>query len=130
MYALDDYAVRTKSSPTIVWIPGHLGIQGNETADDLCKSALHHDAVDIPMTLEYREARTIYRDFFLRKWQAEWTTSDTGAHYRALELTVSLIRKFADSNRVKEVAVNRLRLGHCLLNQQLKLWAATMPENV
>src|SRR6218665_718586 len=73
MHALDDYAVRKKSSPTIVWIPGHLGIQGNETADDLCKRALHHDAVDIPTTLEYREARTIYRDFFLRKWQAEWT---------------------------------------------------------
>src|SRR6218665_514317 len=69
MYALDDYTVRTKSSPTIVWIPGHLG---NETADDLCKRALRLDAVDIPTTLEYREARTIYRDFFLRKWQAEW----------------------------------------------------------
>src|SRR6218665_563589 len=99
MYALDDYAVRTKSSPTIVWIPGHLGIQGNETADDLCKRALHHDAVGIPTTLEYREARTIYRDFFLRKWQAEWVTSDTGSHYRALKPTVSLARK--------EVAINR-----------------------
>jgi len=122
MYALDDYAVRTKSSPTIVWIPGHLGIQGNETADDLCKRALHHDAVDIPTTLEYREARTIYRDFFLRKWQAEWATSATGSHYRALEPTVSLARKFGDPNRRKEVAINRLRLGHSCLNHQLHLW--------
>src|SRR6218665_2615653 len=113
-YALNDYAVRTKSSPTIVWIPGHLGIQGNETADDLCKRALHHDAVDIPTTLEYREARTIYRDFFLGKGRAEWATSDTGSHYRALEPTVSLARK--------EVAINRLRLGHSCLNHQLHLW--------
>src|SRR6218665_223571 len=71
MYALDDYAVRTKYSLTIVWIPGHLGIPGNATADNLYKRALHLDAVDIPTTLEYREARTIYRDSFLRKWQAE-----------------------------------------------------------
>src|SRR6218665_1228092 len=53
MHVLDDYAVRKKSSPTIVWILGHLGIQGNKTADDLCKRALRHDAVDIPTTLEY-----------------------------------------------------------------------------
>src|SRR6218665_2590930 len=122
MYALEDYAVRTKSSPTIVWIPDHLGIQGNETPDDLCKRALHHDAVDIPTTLEYREARTIYRDFFLRKWQAEWATSDTGSHHRALEPTISLARKFGDPNRRTEVAINRLRLGHSCLNHQLHLW--------
>ena len=66
MHALDDYAVRTKSSPTIVWIPGHPGIEGNETADGLCKRALHQVEVDIPTTLEYREAQTVYRDFFLR----------------------------------------------------------------
>src|SRR6218665_1096175 len=59
---------------------------------DLCKRALHHDAVDIPTTLEYREARSIYRGFFLRKWQAEWATSATGSHYRALEPTVTLAR--------------------------------------
>src|SRR6218665_604313 len=52
-------ADRTRSSPTIVWIPGHLVIEGNEAADGLCKRALHHDAADIPTTLEYREARTI-----------------------------------------------------------------------
>src|SRR6218665_2480847 len=127
MHALDDYAIRTKSSPTIVWIPGHLGIQGNETADDLCKCALHHDAVDIPTTLEYREARSIYRDFSLRKWQGEWATSDTGSHYRALEPTVSLARKFADPNRKKEVAINRLR--HSCLNHQLHLWGRHASRN-
>ena len=127
MHALDDYAIRTKSSPTIVWIPGHLGIQGNETADDLCKCALHHDAVDIPTTLEYPEARTIYRDFSLRKWQVEWATSDTGSHYRALEPTVSLARKFADPNRKKEVAINRLR--HSCLNHQLHLWGRHASRN-
>src|SRR6218665_1931548 len=61
-------ADRTKCSPTIVWLPRHLGIEGNEAADGLCQRALHHDTVDIPKTLEYRDARTIYRDLFLRKW--------------------------------------------------------------
>ena len=78
--------------------------------------------MDILTTLEYREARTIYRDFFLRKWQAEWDTSDTGSHYRTMEPTVSLARKFGDPNRRKEVAINRLRLGHSCLNYQLHLW--------
>jgi len=78
--------------------------------------------VDIPTTQEYREARSTYRDHFLRKWQSEWTSSDTGSDYRAIEPDVSLTRKFADPSRRKEVTITRLRLGHCCLNAQLKLW--------
>jgi ribonuclease HI len=108
MYALDGYTQRVQSPATIVWVPGHLGIVGNETADTLCKQALHHDTVDIPTTLEYKEARSIYRDHFLRKWQSEWTNSNTGADYRALEPTVSLTRKYANLNRKEEVTITRL----------------------
>src|SRR6218665_1302254 len=43
-------------------------------------------------------------------------------HRIPLQSSVSLTRKFADLNRRKEVAINRLRLRHCCLNPQLHLW--------
>src|SRR6218665_201448 len=52
-----------------IWIPHNEVIEINETDDGLFKRTPHHDAMDIPTTLKYREAHTIYRDFFLQKWQ-------------------------------------------------------------
>jgi len=47
--------------------------------DTLCKQALYLPNIKLPINLEYQEARCIYRDHFLQKWQPEWTTSSTGS---------------------------------------------------
>ena len=52
-----------------------------------------------------------------RAEKSEWSTSDTGSDYRALKPTFILTRKFVDSNRSKEVAITRLRLGRCMRPQ-------------
>src|SRR6218665_3322685 len=58
--------LRAGSQHNAIWRAGSQ-CMAKEAADGLCQHALHHDAVDIPMTLEYRDVRTIYRDSFLRK---------------------------------------------------------------
>ena len=117
MYSRDRQAVAT-----LVWIPAHLGTEGNEHADTLAKSALNRATVEVSLNLEYGEARTIYRDHFLRKWQEQWDNSKSGASYQQLEPRVTLSVKYKDDNRRKEVAISRLRFGHCLLNEQLHRW--------
>jgi ribonuclease HI len=114
---------------TFVWIPAHLGIEGNEEADMLAKSALNHTTVEMPLDLEYGEAQTIYRHHFLRKWQQEWANANTGAAYRQIQPQVDLSIKYKDGNRRKEVAISRLRFGHCLLNEQLYRWGRHISGN-
>src|SRR6218665_1822193 len=125
MYALDDYAVRTKSSPS----SGYLVTWGYRAMRLRTTYASVHS-----ITTQW----TSRRRWSTARLEPSTATSssgsgrrsgpppDTGSQYRALEPTVSRARKFADPNRRKEVAINRLRLGHtCFISG-----ADTLPETV
>jgi ribonuclease HI len=47
------------------WVPAHVAIQGNETADQLAKSALNHSQIDITVGLEISNDIKKYID---NKW--------------------------------------------------------------
>jgi hypothetical protein len=108
------------STPTIlVWIPGHSGIDGNETADQLCRQSLGNPSVDLELAFEYGEMQDRYRIHFTREWQAIWTSASTGTHFRSIEPVVGPRTTYADRLRKKEVCISRLRFGHCRLNAGL-----------
>jgi ribonuclease HI len=103
----------------IVWIPSHVDIKGNETADELAKQALNHPHVDLDIGLELSELKADINKHVLATWQDMWSSSLTGSHNKLIEPVVSTKNKCSNKSRAKEVIMSRLRLGKCWLNAYL-----------
>jgi hypothetical protein len=114
-YELDQLKLKN-ITPTIVWIPSHIGIMGNELADYAAKNSLTsltNQLIDIPTT-----AKQIYSEIRLQaleEWQTIYTQNNKIAkHHRQLEPTVSFSLKHDGPRRHIETIKTRLRTGHCL----------------
>ncbi len=64
---------RVTSQLSIVWIPGHSGIKGNDCADRLAKESLEKPAVDVVVSSEAREAFDAVDDYILQKGRSNGT---------------------------------------------------------
>lgn len=63
------------------WVRGHSGVEGNETADILAKSAVSDDSLQITfLPLPLSTLKHKLKLDMLQLWQDRWTISDTG-HY-------------------------------------------------
>lgn len=110
-----------KRSIGIIWIPGHSGIQGNNKADELAKAATT-TGTEERILLPYTELISIARAEHINIWQEQWTNK---VNNKATQLTTfkkniapPWFKKVAAS-RTCICTINRLRIGHCLLNTHL-----------
>ena len=103
----------------MVWIPSHLGIARNETADNLAQLDTMYNTADIESCLELRDMHVHIQNFILAKWQAMWQSCPTGKFYKKIEPNVSFRIKYENQVRAKETSVTRLHLGFCCTNEYL-----------
>jgi ribonuclease HI len=116
---INKYNKITNCSVVMVWIPSHVGIQGNEVADRLAKEALAHDSVDVELRSGARELSEAVDSHVRRLWQEAADKCETGHFNRALNVNVDEKIKYVNKSRGKEVVITRLRLGRCKLNYYL-----------
>lgn len=101
----------------IVWVPAHVGLHGNERADQLAKSSLSKPYVDfediypVPKDIYTAVNKAIYE-----QWQNDWDRGNTARHMHSSCPKVIKHAKIRRQNRRDEVILTRLRLGHCGLN--------------
>ena len=68
---------------TLQWIPGHIGIYGNEKADVLAKQGTAKEQPEIPVNLQ--TTRQILKTNTKEEWLNRWATGSTGrAMYREM----------------------------------------------
>ena len=94
---------------TIVWIPSHCGIEGNEKADTLAKEATKQSEVRDQIKLGKTEINTLISKQITEKvWEDRWRKSNEGrTFYRYLEF----VRKHNLLESRRNDKINRLRLG-------------------
>ncbi|KAJ8910206.1 hypothetical protein NQ315_014497 [Exocentrus adspersus] len=123
--ALGSYHCTSKAyhGLTLVWIPGHVGLQGNEVADSLARRGAASEFIgpEPVLGLSYSTARSVIRT---------WAEGDTLQYWRGL-LGLAHLKRFIPSSskarskkllelsRINLRALVGLYTGHCRLRHHM-----------
>ena len=111
---------RTEKEVHLCWIPGHVGITGNEAADKAAKEALDLPDDEIVRTgLPYSDFKPHIRKYWQETWQNTWE----GAANSMYPVHPSLPYKFPNSilSRHEEWVYTRIHIGHTRLTHGHRL---------
>ena len=115
---IHDWLIRLSSRHKTVqfcWVPSHVGILGNEEADQAARSAAAAGADFISLRgLPYRDYYPIIRSVLISGWQRSWDET-VNNKLRAIKTTVLPWQSSSHRNRRCEIAIARLRIGHTRL---------------
>ena len=95
----------------LCWVPAHVGIEGNEKADEAAKRATARHSTMIP--LPYTDYVNGVKNSVERKWKTAWTEANT--KMRCIKPEAGLWKSEKRMKRPLQVKLNRLRVGHTLL---------------
>lgn len=98
---------------TLVWIPSHIGIAGNEMVDILAVQATRNSNIDIHLPFEIMEIKPIITKYILNIQQGDW--NNTVTQYKDIHPNIITIAQLLHPQRV-ETLITRLKLGKCFLN--------------
>jgi len=112
MKFLKNYAALENTGKTILlcWIPDHVGIRGNEQADEVVKMALHSSisAVKYPPIDLYQDVTALC----YKLWQADWDQHTcTGNKLHSINPRLGYYSLSSLSHR-DAVVLRRLHIGH------------------
>ena len=100
-----------------VWVPAHIGVEGNERADKMAKRAIKH-SISFIVKISKSEGKSIIKEKLMEIWQKRWDEDKTGRWFYKIQKMVGE-RRNGRRNRKEERVITRLRFGHTGLNYTL-----------
>ncbi|GFO13717.1 ubiquitin-protein ligase e3b-like [Plakobranchus ocellatus] len=106
---------------SFVWIPAHVGIQGNENADKLAKAALNR-ALFSRKCICWSDLKCKINAHIHSVWQKNWDAESANKLHEVLpKFGDDLHRRGEGAGRKREMVMCRLRVGHTWLTQSYLL---------
>lgn len=113
------------NSLTVCWVPSHVGIPGNESADRAATAAL--TSADItPFDIPHQDLRTVLKNAIHKHWLKFWKTQEENKLHR-IKPQIG-IPPVDQKSRLHEVLSSRLRIGHTFLTHGFLLRGEEPPQ--
>lgn len=99
------------------WVPAHVGINGNEIADNIAKDALNNEEIECESNLAARETYPIIRQIIAHSWEENYSQLDI--HINKIKSHALSKTRSYSTNILEDAVVTRLRLGRTKLRADL-----------
>ena len=120
------YSALVKQGKEVVlcWLPSHIGIEGNECADEAAKLALRRPPK--PALIPSSDFFQVCRETMMKEWQIQWNCQ-RGNKLQAIEPSVGKKQDHRDLTRRESTRLARFRIGHSLLTHRHLMGARAPP---
>ncbi|KAF0721061.1 putative RNA-directed DNA polymerase, partial [Aphis craccivora] len=107
---------QTGYSITLIWIPSHNKIPGNEKADEKARQAITSTNAFRLNYFTLHDAKSISRTILNNIWQRAWNQGTSKLNQ--IKNTIQSWPSPLDFSRKMETAINRIRIGHTSITHQ------------